>query len=328
MTHSRFPERIKIHPFAIPFYTSWSAYLHANKEFRHKNEKRIKEWKRISENVTIYEYIDNVSWPAFPRVVIPQFAAFIKFLHRHGVKLFQTQSGNGFAITGLNYYVVGKLLWNIKQDENEILNDFYQNVFKEAAPAMKRFHERQMSAWAELTAKEGEVSCNKFSSSRILEYLTSEFMNSCRADLNEAAVLAKDKLTKDRVEFFSNGFRYTELSVDAIRKAKALEAKGVSMFPKLEYPRSLFEKVDPVREKKALTERKTVWREQLEKLNHFEAKKLVEEALSAWEKRDIFVEDLKDEFIISYLRIQRNNVRREFNPRKHLEYMQQILLER
>jgi hypothetical protein len=325
--YSRFrdpPHAIQINPFVFPLHTSWSAYLHANKELKTKNEKCIKDWAKVSNHVAIYEYIDNVGWPGFPRLVVPQFAAFIKFLYKHNIRLFQTQSGNGFAIGGMNYYVVGKLLWDTKQDENKILDEFYQNMFKEAAPAIKKFHKRQISAWAESTAEKGEINCNNFRSSRILEYLTPEFLAACRSDLDEAAMLARDKMAKKRVDMIHKGFLYTELSTEAIRKAKELEQRGVSMFPQIKDPVRLYHKVDMAKQKRVLSEKQKIWKECLDKLDPDLARNLVEEALAAWEKRDLFVEDLKNDFIVPYLRIQRNNFGREFNPRMNLRYLYQI----
>ena len=76
-----------------------------------------------------------------------------------------------------------------------------------------------------------DVNCQSVENTRLLEFFTPELVQACRKDLAVAKSIAKDHLFWQRVEFYSKGFHYTELTVAAVRAAKKLEAMGIHLFP-------------------------------------------------------------------------------------------------
>jgi len=52
------------------------------------------------------------------------------------------ESGNSWGSQGLGYYLGVHVLWNAKTDVEALKQDFYQNAFGPAAPAMKAYYER------------------------------------------------------------------------------------------------------------------------------------------------------------------------------------------
>jgi len=267
MAYARYatpPEKIKLHPSVIPQYCLWSAYRHANPDMRREHESIAAAWARAARRTGIYEYYINGSWPGLHRLVVPYLAASIKYLRSQGIDLYQTQSGDEFAINGLNYYVAGKLLWNTSLDEREILDDFYQKGFGKAAPAIRRFHQRLQDAWRLATLNGQDVACNSLENTRLLELFTPELLEQSAADLREAARLAGNGLIRKRVEFYRQGLRYTELTVAAVQASKQRPAA---------------------------------------------------QALEAWERRDRFVEELKNDCVLAYFWVKYNDLQRNFNPR-------------
>jgi hypothetical protein len=229
MAYSRYtmpPGRIQLHPQVIPQYCLWSAYKHANPDLKQDHERIAAAWAQAANRTGIYEYHINGSWPGMHRLVTPYIADSIKYLWRHGIDLYQTQSGDDFAINGINYYVAGKLLWDTSLDPQAILDDFYEKGFGKAAPAVRRFHQRLEEAWRLATRGGKDVSCSSLENTRLLELFTPELLDQCRADLSEAAALAGDDLTRKRVEFYRTGLRYTELTVAAVEASRKLEAAG------------------------------------------------------------------------------------------------------
>ncbi len=227
MAYSRYsapPRKVRLRTSVMAQYCLWSAYRHANAAWREEHEKIAAAWAGASRHAAIYEYYINGSWPGLHRLAVPQIATSLKFLHRAGIELYQTQSGDEFAINGINYYVAGKLLWDTSLDPQAILDDFYRAGFGQAAPAIRQFHARLQDAWRTATLNGEDVSCNSVEQKRLYELFTPELLKASAADLDEASRLAGDDAIRRRVEFYRQGLRYTELTVGAARAAKtALE---------------------------------------------------------------------------------------------------------
>ena len=304
MAYSRYTQPLKnieLHPFVIPQYCLWSAYRHANAEFKQKHESIAAGWAKIANKKGIYEYHINGSWPGMHRIVMPYIAESIKYLYQQGIDLYQTQSGDEFAINGLNYYIAGKLLWDSSLDEKQILDDFYQKAFGNAGNAIKRFHHKLTEAWKNVTKDGVDVSCSSLEKTRLLELFTPQLLEECRQDLTEAEEAAEDNIIRKRVEFYKKGFHYTELTVAAVQAAKKLEELGVHLFP-LET---------------AMQDIQQIEKEQ--------AKRFVDEALSTWDQRNKFVEKLKNDYVIAYFWVKYNDMQRNFNPTDNLRELSEIL---
>jgi len=316
MAYSRYitpPKRIKLHPFAIPQYCLWSSYRHADAEQKKTHEDIAAGWAKASEKTGIYEYFINGSWPGIHRLVMSHIAESIKYLYKQGVELYQTQSGDEFGVNGINYYVASKLLWDTSLDEQQILDDFYQRGFGKAAGAIKRFHTRLEQGWSTATKDGKDVSCNSLKNTRLLELFTPELLERCRQDLAEAERIADNDLIRRRVEFYKKGFRYTELTVDAVIATRKLTALDIDLYPR----RFRLGVGDPYPNEEV--------KQKIEQLDKQEVKRLVAEAEAAWEKRDGFVEELKNDYVLAYFWVRYNNLTRRFNPVKNLRELSKFL---
>jgi hypothetical protein len=72
----------------------------------------IAKWAAVTRNLAIYEYYIQGNLPDLPRLIPGTIRSSVRAVHKLGSRYFQTQSGDGYALNGLNYYVLGKLLWN------------------------------------------------------------------------------------------------------------------------------------------------------------------------------------------------------------------------
>ncbi len=300
MAYSRYitpPQRIRLHPNVVPQYCLWSAYKHASPDFKNQHREISAGWAKAARRKGIYEYDINGSWPGLHRLVMSHIAESIKHLHSLGYDLYQTQSGDEFAINGMNYYVTGKLLWNVKLDEEQILEDFYQKAFGPSGPAVRRFHQLLQDAWNKATEKGTDVSCNSLETTRLLELFTPDLLRQCEQALQEADRLATDPVIRKRVEFYRQGFRYTQLTVEATRKAKELLKAGIEITD--------------------LTRAQS----QLARVKRSQAQALVADALKAWEERGRFVESLRNDYVLAYFWVKYNDVSRDFNPVENLRFL-------
>jgi hypothetical protein len=305
------PKKITLNSKVIPQFTLWSAYMHANPELKKDNMTNIKVWEGASNRMAIYEYYINGSWPGLPRVAASLFAENIKELHKMGVDLYQTQSGDEFAINGINYYVAGKLLWDTSLDQQKILDDFYEKGFGKAGKHIRQYNERMETAWKTATMAGKDVTAGDIEDTRILELFTPQLLAACGRDLEQAAKAADNEIIRKRVDFIKSGFKYTQLTVSATQKTKQLISLGV---PVLDGEKATHE-IDPLAGEK---NKSKTQKENRISLNRDQSR-LVKEAVNAWMQRDAFVEERKNDHIVPYFWVKYNEVNRDLNPVQKLK---------
>ncbi|MCW3091481.1 MAG: beta-hexosaminidase precursor [Ferruginibacter sp.] len=305
------PKKITLNPMVIPQYTLWSAYMHANPGLKATNMKNIQIWKNASKKMGIYEYYINGSWPGLPRVAVSLFAENIKELYKMGIDLYQTQSGDEFAINGINYYVAGKLLWNTSLDQQKILDDFYEKGFGKAGSYIRQYNERMEAAWKAATSAGKDVSAGDIEDTGILELYTPQLLIACDQDLAQALKVADNGTIKKRIDFIKKGFKYTQLTVVAVRKTKELISLGIPVLG----GGKVNQEVDPLAGEKNNNEAK---KNSTIKLSSNQIS-LVKQALNAWTERDNYVEELKNDHVVPYFWVKYNDVNRDFNPMQKLK---------
>jgi hypothetical protein len=146
--------------------------------------------------------------------------------------------------------------------------------------------------------------CSSFAVSQVHEVYPLELLDECEKDLNQALESVSDKTIKRRIEFLQKGLIYTILTIDAVTNTKMLENCGITISAQTFTDEE--ELIDLDGKEKSILE-------QGEDINL-----LIENSLKAWQKRDRYVESLKDDFVISYFWIRYNDTNRVFNPTKRL----------
>jgi len=298
------PERIKIDENVIAQYCLWSCYLHYDEKKRNEHYTIAKGWSDIAQNVAIYEYFINGAWPDLPRIVYTKIAESLRYLHGIGIKLYQTQAGDGFAVNGLNYYIASKLWWNINTDVGRLIDDFYQKAFGDAGLHIRKYYERLQNAWRSAVERGEHPSCSSFVNTNIQDVYPMELLEECKMDLERARKLTKDIIIKKRIGFIEKGLLYVMLTIKAVTLTKDLECRGIPIIVKT-----------ITDEEEIINLQNTEKRDT--KLDN-ESMKLLSDAVQAWTIRDQYVESLKDDYVISYFWIKYNDENRFFNPIKRL----------
>ena len=298
------PERIKIDDRLIPQYCLWSSYLHYNDKKKQEHYAIAKGWTEVAKKVAIYEYFINGAWPDLPRIVYPKIAESLRYLYGIGIKLYQAQAGDGFAINGLNYYVASKLWWNVNADVDALVDEFYTKAFGGAGWWVQSYHKKLQTVWQRAVERGEHPSCSSFADCHVHEIYSLELLQECEQDLCKARAAAGDDQTRGRIDFLLQGLTYVMLTMRAVVLTKELEARGVSIVEKT------------VTDEEEVLE---LSRRQKERLKSGDTiKDLLERSLRAWEVRDQYVESMKDDFVISYFWIKYNDANRAFNPTTRL----------
>ena len=295
------PEQVKVHKNVIAWYCV-SCVGHWHEPRKEADLARLKAWKQVSDHIAIFEYYINQSWPNLHRVVTPLIKDSIVGFHNGGVRFYRTQAGDDFAITGLNYYVASKLLWDKDLDLEEILSDYYDKGYGVAGRAMRRYFECLAGAWREATIRgdlpgSDVVLTPMYLYDQLLRIFTPQVLEDCRRHLDEAEQLAEDDTIRARIELMRKGFQYTDLTMEAVRTTKEIEEMGVPEFNIRAWGRAGYDMEQAKTRVKDLGSEK-IW-EPLSK------------AIAAWERRSQFMEEVKGQTVISAFWSTRNT---SFDP--------------
>jgi hypothetical protein len=253
-----------------------SAY-HWSAEAEENSFRLIREWTGKASHRGVYEYFIQGDLPDLPRVNTESITRLVGTLRAHGYRYFMTQAGDGFALNGVNYYLLSKLLWDPALSADALLDDYCTYGFGTAGPTMREYLDLlERTHRRELTSTSSAEEENEF-----LAIYTEDVLRPCEELLARAESETHDDANRRRIEFLRQGFHYWRLTMDALRLSYA----------------------DDVRPLWQATER----RHELEAAE----RTALERAKHAWDERDGFVEAVKNDFVISYLWVRYNDFSRK-----------------
>lgn len=106
----------------------------------------IKGWGACSERLFFWLYETNFSHYLFPFNSYDTMADTYRFCkENNGVFMFsegQYNQGNTTAFGKLKEYFNAKMLWDVNTDYNTLVDDFFANYFRDAAPAMRTYFDQ------------------------------------------------------------------------------------------------------------------------------------------------------------------------------------------
>lgn len=276
------PTRVKTADNVIIQYTfhvanNWSP----QSEAQQFNETRA--WAGAASHLGIYEYFIQGNFPDLPRPMLQPLQRSVQELHRQGYRYYQTQSGDGYAINGLTYYLLGRLLWDPAADLASLRADYFAAGFGPAADTVQRAYGRWESAWRDLAGKSVAMdAATQAQYQRIAEAYPVALRRAVAADLREAAALVSGA-ERARVEFLQVGLRYIDLTLDAVEATLPLLDGGWKLDKKIVAP--------------ANPDMTAFGR-----------------ARDAWEARERFVATQRDGFALAYFWVRYNEQNRTFWP--------------
>jgi dienelactone hydrolase len=245
-------------------------------------------WSGAAKELGVYEYFIQGNWPDLPRLMPEAIERSVRKLSEQGYRYYQTQAGDGYAINGLNYYLLARLLWNPSADARLLQADYVEKGFGRGAPAITRYFERLQNRWRELTGRPPAMDNATAEEYRqMAAAYPPVFRESCRRDLDEAYDRAQGQ-DRERVVFLQRGWHYVDLTFEAIEKTIPLFQAGWSFRPHVSAPANA-------------------------------DKRMFRVALAAWEERERYVETLKQDFVVSYFWERYNAQNRSFVPLKQMQ---------
>ncbi|GEM_PF-4270444 len=305
------PQRIKISDNVIIWLTT-TCLGWWNKKRRRLDIERMKAWQKVARNIVIFEALSNQAWPELPRIAPALVADSLKTYHRFGIQGFYSQMFGDFGTNLPNYYLATRFLWNTRASYKKEWSAFLKRCFGQAASQVAKYWKILSEAWKKLIA-DGTLEGARSIINPHYEYLQlvrlypEETIEKARTCLQKAREMSGQGIHRKRVEMLEKGWRYTELTLKAVKECLALEDLN---FPPFYFSPWLAPDYD-FRFYKILVRG-------MDKRVVIHALK---RAISTWEEREKFVRRCTGKYILSPTLLERN---RRFDPRPILKKMLQI----
>lgn len=102
-------------------------------------EQLLQRWTDELDWVFIYDYDPGKGVDGLPAGTLHCIAYDLPWLHERGAWGFWTEGNNGWMVTHLNYYVRARLMWDVNEDVKQIVRDYCENFYGNAADAIERY---------------------------------------------------------------------------------------------------------------------------------------------------------------------------------------------
>ncbi len=212
-------ERI-IGQYCVQSHSLWHAQNHQTEL------ERIREMAKSVPALGIYDYFSQGAWPEVHRLFPKLVERCVREYHNAGVRYFATQPSTGFAINGINFFVLGRCLWDISISAEDVMDDFCRSGFGAGADTIRCFLNNFASQWQN-TSSGSNLPSTPLPYLSLAHLYPEEFLTQRQADLNQAKQLVShDDASLARTEFLECGLRYTRLFCDACRATLAVYEIG------------------------------------------------------------------------------------------------------
>lgn len=200
------PPSFPIHPRVMPWLTSDRAQWFDPIQ-READEELIRQWSLCgAAELGSWDYYEG--HPYFiPRVYTKIVGDSLKLLHDNGFRSFFAEGAriDGFDVP--RHWLASQLLWDIQQNPDTLMDQFYELCYGPAADAMRRFFDRCEAAWM---AQPGPARWLKyFSSPAQAELFPPELCTELGSYLAEAESLAPNPVIRKRVRATREAFIIT-----------------------------------------------------------------------------------------------------------------------
>jgi hypothetical protein len=298
--YRRPPVRVLPHKNLVVQYAD-NAEFHYDAARKAERLGGLESWAHLTPNLMIYEYY---VWGGYvpARGLTPMIVESIQRFQRLGIRLFRTQSRADYGLSGLNYYLAAKLLWNPQLDPNLVLDDYFRTCFGRAAQPMKEYFRLLDERWKAAVLEVGTTDLTPQTALYFLVSFNPAARARLRALLDQAAKAADTPAHQARVGFFAQAYRYSELTVEGAEQMLELERAGV------------------VTVDKKFPTRVTAFRKpgELAPADRARAVESLRQAVARWEARGKFMDEIKGRYVIDDAYARACDTHYEFNPLEKL----------
>lgn len=135
----------KLEENVIPFIT-YERILWLEPKLKHKDIEISEQWQKLTQEYGWYDYVYGYFY-LVPRVYFQHYHDYINTAYDMNVRYYVAEYYPNW-LEGPKGWIMTKLLWNPRQDTDQLLNDWYINaVGPEASKYLKQFYDLWESFW-------------------------------------------------------------------------------------------------------------------------------------------------------------------------------------
>lgn len=202
------PPGMKLHRNIIPYFTSNRAD-YFDPAFRKQDKHMVSWWAQHANQLGIYDYAYGVGF-GIPRIYNHLFQDAVKYAVANKVRGFYAEVYPNWGLDGHKLYVMSRIVWNPNVNVDAITEEWNDRMFREAAAPMKRYFKLAEDAWRNQKGH-GAWAYRLAADPAQFAVFTPQVMKEMSGCLEEARLMAKSDLVKERIGFFAKTWRITEI---------------------------------------------------------------------------------------------------------------------
>lgn len=205
------PPSFKAHPNIVVLIANDRSRFHFSAEFRRQETAFTRSWAAKVNHIAFHNWHFGSRY-LIPRLELKSTRDFLRFGHEIGAMSYHGEEYPNWGLEGPKTWITFKLLWNVNEDLDALLQDFCDNCFERAAAPMRRFYDTLEDAWNNQPILDVPVNAIYLwrEDRRQLDIVTPGTVRRCCACLDEALALANNDTVRQRIEHVRKTFRMVE----------------------------------------------------------------------------------------------------------------------
>ncbi len=188
------------------------ALTQINGKFNYANERqaarsRLAAWEKKCQQIIIRDYLGDFHYCEVVHPYTKIIAEDLKYLYNNGAVGFYWESAVDFQTNHLNYYLAARLMWDVNQSREAILDDYYAKAYGKAAPFMRQYFELMEQ---DFTTREQRTKV-KWGAAGIPQTYRPGTLAKAATLFEQAEHAVTDSAIKKRIAYDRQGLTYTTL---------------------------------------------------------------------------------------------------------------------
>lgn len=209
--------KIKLDPGILPIKVFHLAETLMDSVFNEKGPdstaySRLKEWSKVTSRIGNHDWAQGKGI-IYPRIYTNLISRFVRTVKKDRMtfEYAHIEAYPNWSLDGIKYYLMSKIYWNPDINTDSLLAQFCSDMFGPAKTKMNNY-------FTTLEVLNTSMNNNPKRNRRIGGYLTQlaldpkelQLVHQARQYINEAYSIAQTKEQKERIDFFSKGFKMSE----------------------------------------------------------------------------------------------------------------------
>lgn len=193
----------------------------------------LQNWSKLTNNLFIWDYAADASeflipWPNY-KSIGPNIRTFAKYGAIAVLEEGQYLHPSCGDLSELKAWVLSKLLWNPKLDEDSLINDFIKGFYKQASTYVKSYIDLSIN---QITPK-SEIGLHTNCGNPIY---SKSYINQALSYINQAEESTNDPTIKSRLDRILITLFYTQYYIDWGTSVNSMNKKKLILFLKRDQP--------------------------------------------------------------------------------------------